>query len=117
MVLNILFCPTKIQGANKVMVWASGGDRIIGPFFVYGNFNGDKYITIFLEEIFPSLLYEDGNFPAYFQQDGVALYFGFHVHQWLDQQFWVRGLVGVVLQSGPPDSRNLYHLIFAFGGI
>ena len=39
------------------------------------------------EEIFPSLLYEDGYIPVYFQQDEALSHFGIHVHQLLDQQF------------------------------
>ena len=36
------------------------------------------------EEIFPSLLYEDGNFTVYFQQDGASSHLGIQVSQWLD---------------------------------
>ena len=36
---------------------------------------------------FSSLLYEDGNFPVYLQQDGAPSHFDIHVRQWLDQQF------------------------------
>ena len=61
-----------MQGGGKVMVWARiWGDRIIGRFFVDGNLNVDKYFLM-LQEIFPSLLYADGNFPVYFQQDGAS---------------------------------------------
>ena len=77
-----------VQGGGKVMVWAGiWGDRAIGPCFVDGNLNADKYLIMLQEEIFQSLLYEDSNFPVYFQQDGAPSHFGIHVRQWLDQQF------------------------------
>lgn len=58
---------TKMQGAGKLMVWARiWGDRITGPIFVDGNLNAEKYLNMLQEEIFPSLLNEDGNFPVYF---------------------------------------------------
>lgn len=109
--------PTRMHGADKVMVWAGiWGDRIIGPFFVDGNLNADKYLHMLQEEIFPSLLNKDGNFPVYFQQDGTPSHFGIHVRQWLDQQFpdaWI-GRRGPV--EWPPRSPDLTPLDFYLWG-
>ena len=77
---------TKMQGAGKVMVWAGiWGDKIIGPIFIDGNLNANKYLNMLQEEIFPSLLSANGNLPAYFQQDGAPPHYGIQVRQYLNQ--------------------------------
>lgn len=42
--------------------------------FLYGNvnLNTNEYLIIVRKEIFPFVLYEDGNYPAYFQQGGAS---------------------------------------------
>ena len=51
-----------------MMVWAGiWGEKIIGPIFINGNLNANKYLNMFQEEISSSLLSKNGNFPAYFQ--------------------------------------------------
>ena len=78
----------KVQRGGKVMVWARIlGDRVIGPYFVDGNLNTDKYLIMSQEDIFSYLLCEDGNFPVFFQQDVDPSQFGFQVRQWLVQLF------------------------------
>ena len=62
-------------------------DRMIGPYFVDWNFIADKYLIMLQEEIFPSLIYEEGNSPVYFRQDGAPSHFGIYVRQLLDRQF------------------------------
>ena len=38
---------TKIQGAGKLMVWAGiWGDRIIGPIFIDGTLNAERYFKM-----------------------------------------------------------------------
>ena len=64
--------------------------------------------TLLQKEISPSLLYEDGNFQVYFQQDGAPSHFGIHLRQWFDQQFpgafiGRRGPVECLSRS--PDNR------------
>ena len=106
-----------MQGAGKVMVWAGiRGDKIIGPIFINGNLNANKYLNILQEEIFPSLLSENGNFPAYFQQDGAPLRYGIQVRQYLNQilsDAWI-GRRGPV--EGSPRSPGLTPLDFYFLG-
>ena len=100
------------------MVWAGiWGDKIIGPFFIDGNLNANEYLIMLQEEILPSLLYEDGNFPVYFQQDGASSHFSIHIRQWLGQLFpgaWIG-------QRGPiewfPRSPDLNLLDFYLWGI
>ena len=109
--------PTKMQGAGKLMVWAGiWGDRIIGPLFVSENLNAGKYLSMLQEEILPSLLNEEGDYPVYFQQDGAPPHYGIQVHRFLDQQFpdaWI-GRRGPV--EWPPRSPDLSPLDFYFWG-
>ena len=39
------------------------------------------------EEIFPSQLNEEGDYPVYLQQDGSPPHYGIQVRRFLDQQF------------------------------
>lgn len=109
--------PSKMQGAGKVMVWCGiWGTRIIGPFFVKGNMNSDVYLRMLQEEIVPSLLNEDGEFPEFFQQDGAPPHFGVSVRAWLDQQFpnrWI-GRGGPI--EWPARSPDLSPLDFYLWG-
>jgi hypothetical protein len=60
----------------------------------------------------PSLLNEDGEFPAYFQQDGAPSHYGIFVRRWLDQQFpgsWVGRRCPI---EWPPRSPDLSPLDF-----
>ena len=75
----------------------------ISDLFFDGNLNADKYFTVLQEEISPFLLYEDGNFPIYFQQDGAPSHLGIHVRLWLDQLF---------AGAWPPRSLDLSPLDF-----
>ena len=68
------------------------------------------------EETFTSLLYEDGSFPVYCQQDGAPSHFDIHVRQWLDQLFrgvWI-GRRGP--DEWPPRSPDLGLLDFYLWG-
>ena len=56
-------------------------NRVIGPFFIEGNLTADKYLNMLQEDIFPSILDEDGNFPVYFQQDGAPPHFCIDVRE------------------------------------
>lgn len=106
--------PTKMQGAGKMMLCpVICGDRIIRQFFVGTlliNLNAYKFLIMLQEEIFSSLLYQDGNFPAYFQQDGAPSHFGIHVCHWLDKQFpgaWIGGRGPVEWPPGSADPTPL----------
>ena len=50
-----------------VRCWCGPGYRLtelLDLFVVDGNLNADNYLIMLQEEIYPSLLYEDGNFPG-----------------------------------------------------
>jgi hypothetical protein len=62
--------PSKMQGVGKVMVWCGiWGNKIVGPIFFDTNLYAEMYLNMLQDTIKPSLLNEDGEFPAYFQQD------------------------------------------------
>jgi hypothetical protein len=87
-----------MRGAGKLMVWCGiWGSKSVGPVYFDTNLNAEKYLNMLQDTIRPSLLKEDGEFPAYFQQKGAQSHYGTCVRRWLDQQFpgsWVR-------RSGP----------------
>ena len=67
------------------------------------------------EEILPSLLNEEGDYPVYFQQDEAPLHYGIQVRRFLDQQFpdaWI-GRRGPV--ESPP--RSLPPLLLSLGAL
>jgi len=109
--------PSRMQGAQKLMVWCGIWDtRILGPVFIEGNLTGEKYLNLLKEEVMPSLLTEDGKFPSFFQQDGAPPHFCVRVRQWLDQQFsgqWI-GRRGPI--EWPPRSPDLTPLDFYLWG-
>ena len=104
-------------GGQKVMVWCGiFGTRIIGPFFIYGTLNADKYKRLLEEEILPSVLSADGSYPTFFQQDGAPPHYGRGVREYLDQKFpgrWI-GRRGPV--EWPPRSPDLTPLDFYLWG-
>jgi hypothetical protein len=62
--------PSKIQGVGKLMVWCEiWGYKFIGLLYFDTNLNAEMHLNILQDTIMPSLLNEDGECPAYFQQD------------------------------------------------
>ena len=48
---------THTQHPQKANVWAGIiGDRIIGPIFIDGNLNGDRYLELLENEIVPAVV-------------------------------------------------------------
>ena len=106
-----------MQGAGKLMVWAGiWGDRIIGPLFVSENLNAGKYLNMLQEEILPSLLNEEGDYPVYFQQDGAPPHYDIQVRRFLDQQFPDASFGRRGPVEWPPRSPNLSPLDFYLWG-
>jgi hypothetical protein len=69
------------------MVWCGiWGNRIVGCVSFDRNVNAEMCLNMLQSMIMASLLNEDGEFPAYFQQDGAPPQY-ICVWQWLDQQF------------------------------
>ena len=70
------------------MVWAEiWGNRIIVPIFIGGTLNAEMYLNMLQEQILPSMLNEEGDYPVYFQHDGAPPHYGLQVRRYLDYQF------------------------------
>ncbi|VEN42073.1 unnamed protein product, partial [Callosobruchus maculatus] len=84
------------QYPQKVNVWAGiVGNHIVGPFFIDGNLNGDKYLELLQNYVVPTLanLHPDPANPQvpantiWFQQDGAPPHYQMNVRQYLNQIF------------------------------
>ena len=109
------------QYPEKLNVWAGIlGNGIIGPVFIDGNSNGERYLQM-LETVIEPLIIEalenqrgaDGN-PylnenlLHFQQDGAPAHYVLPVRQWLDNRYpnqWI-GRRGPI--EWPPRSLGLF---------
>jgi hypothetical protein len=109
--------PCKGAGGGKVMVWCGIWDtRIVGPVFIDGTLNGERYLSMLRDDVLPTLLNPQGDFPTFFQQDGAPPHYATEVRQFLDEQFpghWI-GRRGPV--EWPPRSPDLTPLDFYLWG-
>lgn len=81
--------PTRTQYPQKLNVWAGIlGDHIIGPFFINGNLNGQKYLDLIQNDIIPCI--QNLNIDTrtiYFQHDGCAAHNDRRVRNFLNTNF------------------------------
>lgn len=113
------------QFPQKVNVWAGiVGTAIVGPFFIEGTLNSEKYLDLLQNYIIPSVsaLYpndENPNIPAdsiWFQQDGAPPHYSRTVREYLHNIFpnrWIgrRGFI-----EWPARSPDLTPLDFYLWG-
>lgn len=107
------------QRPQKVNVWCGIiGGHIIGPYFIHGNLNSARYLTLLQESIVPdvSRLFpnnNDPNLPAeeiWFQQDGAPPHFGIEVREYLNQTFpgrWIGRRGTIEWPARSPDMTPL----------
>jgi transposase len=101
-----IFRESNTQYPEKLNVWAGIlGNHILGPFFINGNLNGEMYLQMLLESIFPAITHvimeNADEFDAdivHFQQDGAPPHFHRDVRHFLSTQLrgqWIgrRGLI------------------------
>lgn len=107
------------QNRWSLNVWGGiFGDRVIGPFFIDGNLNADKYLD-FLQTDLEDLLEDVPLGPRrrmWLQHDGAPAHSSATVRQWLDDNFrgrWI-GRQGPVLW--PARSPDLTPLDFFLWG-
>lgn len=101
-----VFRESRTQYPEKVNVWAGIlGDHILGPFFINGNLNGQLYLQMLQESIFPAIttvirenehVFDED--IVHFQQDGAPAHFHRDVRDFLGHQLrgqWIgrRGLI------------------------
>ncbi|XP_066582139.1 uncharacterized protein [Prorops nasuta] len=106
------------QYQQKVNVWLGIlCENIIGPIFINGNLNSEKYLTMLKEEVDPRVLSITENSNVVFQQDGAPAHTARVVVQYLHAKYpgrWI-GKNGPV--EWPPRSPDLAALNFGIWGI
>lgn len=107
------------QYPQKLNVWAGIiGNRIVGPVFIDGNLDGDKYFDILFNTIIPQMQEMLGpDFcTTWFQQDGAPPHHSLRVRQLLNETFpdrWI-GRRGSI--EWPARSPDLSPLDYFFWG-
>lgn len=113
------FLQTRTQSPQKVNVWLGIlGHHIIGPFYIDGNLNGEKYLELLQHRIYPEIHRIMGNRigDVWFQHDGCPSHYTRDVIHFLNTHFpnkWI-GRGGII--RWPPRSPDLSPNDFHFWG-
>jgi hypothetical protein len=103
----------RTQYARKVSIWVGMiGKKIIGPFYLEGNLDGNGYLRLLREKVIPAVNAAFGDTEVWFQHDGAPAHFERKVRAYLDEVFpdrWI-GRSGPV--AWPPRSPDLSPLDF-----
>lgn len=76
------------QYHGTVNVWVGLlGRNVIGPFFIDGKMNGDKYLELLQTEVGPAIDNVAGENIVWFQQDGCPAHFTNTVTLYLNEVF------------------------------
>lgn len=111
-----LYNATRTQSPQKVNTWAGIiAGHIIGPFFIEGNLNGDRYLELLRERIFPAIT-QLGIEEIWFQQDGAPPHNTRAVTELLNQRFPRRWIGKNGPFKWPPRSPDLTPLDFFYWG-
>lgn len=114
------------QYPEKINVWAGiVGNHIVGPFFIDGNLNGDKYLELLQNNVVPTLtnLYPDPANPQvpanniWFQQDGAPPHYQINVRQYLNQIFpnrWIGRRGSIEWPARSPDLSLLDYFLWGY---
>lgn len=86
---KFLTIPARTQYPQKLNVWAGIlGDNIIGPFFIDGNLNANKYLEMLQTQIIPAVRNVRLNLDnVWFQQDGCPAHNARIVRAYLEEIF------------------------------
>jgi hypothetical protein len=67
---------------EKLTLWYGiWGKEIVGPVYFDTNLNAEIYVNVLQDTIISFLLNQDGEFSAYFQQDGAPPHYGICVRR------------------------------------
>ncbi len=91
-------------------------NKLIGPFFIEGNINGDNYLQLLQESVLPALVREDNFQELYFMHDGAPAHFKNVVREWLCEKFTGRVIGRRGNVEWPPRSPDLNPLDFFLWG-
>jgi Helix-turn-helix domain (DUF4817) len=107
------------QNRAKINVWTGIlGDHIIGPYYIEGNLNAEKYVELLRERVIPAIQ----NFPdvnienVWLQQDGCPAHNAIIVRHFLSNVFGDRLLSGMSNIKWPARSPDLAPMDFFFWG-
>ena len=89
--------------------WVKG---LLALFFIHGNLNANDYLDMLKNDTFMSILDENRDFPAFFQQVRAPPHYSIEVCQWLDQQFPGQWTGRHDLVEWPPRSPDLISMNF-----
>lgn len=109
------------QHRQKVNVWAGiVGNKKIGPFFIDGNLNSEKYLQLLhddalpaFRQLFPGSLQEN----IWFQQDGAPAHYGRRVIDFLNQEFigrWIGRRGHIEWPARSPDLNPLDFFMWGY---
>lgn len=107
------------QYPQKLNVWAGIlCNRIIGPFFIDGNLNAEKYVALLKDKIIPAIQEIAGQVfnDVWFQQDGAQVHFSLIVRELLNETFPDRWIGRRGALEWPPRSPDLTPLDFFYWG-
>lgn len=110
------------QYPEKSNVWGGIlGNKIIGPFFIDGNLNGEKYHEMLHDQIVPAIrdaaAERNINFnDIYFQQDGAPAHFTLNVRGYLNLTFPNRWIGRGSYFAWPPRFPDLTPLDYFLWG-
>lgn len=101
--------PIRTQYPQKVNVWADIlNNHIIGPFFIDGNLNANKYLNLLRENVLPAVHNLNINLQEiWFQQDGCPAHNARDVQAFLHQTFPNRLICRNGTVNWPPRSPDL----------
>lgn len=102
-----LFRETRTQFPQKVNVWAGIiNSTLIGPFFIEGTLNGDKYLELLRTQVIPAI--EALNLEnVWFQHDGAPPHSTVAVTRFLNNLFPNRWIGRLGPTAWPPRSPDL----------
>lgn len=104
------FFTLRTQYPQKLNVWAGLlGEHMLGPFFIEGNLNGPKYLTLLQQQIVPEIRRLTGERfgDIWFQQDGCPAHNNGLVQQYLNNTFPNRLITGRGTILWPARSPDL----------
>lgn len=107
----------------KRNVWAGIlKNEIIGPFFIEGNLNAEKYLQLSIDEIVPAMRVsaQNQNIPwnqVHFQQDGAPPHYAVMVRTYLNEIFrnrWIGRGGPIKWPARSPDLTPLDYFLWGF---
>jgi len=107
----------KRQGQPKVTVWCGmTSSAVLGPFFIRDTMNGERYLNLLSESIYPEISAWHNFSKLQFMQDGAPPHFATTVRAWLDDKFPLRWIGRRGPLEWPARSPDLTPLDFFLWG-